>query len=145
MLVVWWTNRSSVLISVLQSAQWINSERIYPQTRVLSFTGLISVARVNEQRTTDITRVLRTLGAEICQSACGVMNEQKFISHKRSPECSMNKFRAYISTDTCFVIPRTYQCGYIYIYIYIHIYICGIGTYLSRWVCFQRLARESNK
>ena len=40
-LVVWWTNRKySVLISVLQSAQWINSERIYPQTRVSSFPGL---------------------------------------------------------------------------------------------------------
>ena len=148
MLVVWWTNRNSVLISVLQSAQWINAERIYPQTRVSSFTGLISVARVNEQRTTDITRVLRTLGAEICQSACGVMNEQKFSSHKRSPECSMNKFRAYISTDTCFVLPRTYQCGYIYIgclFGKTRLKSCGIGTYLSRWVCFQRLARESNK
>ena len=31
MLVVWWTNKKySVPISVLQSAQWINSERIYP-------------------------------------------------------------------------------------------------------------------
>ena len=30
-----WTNKKySVLISVLQSTQWINSERIYPQTRV---------------------------------------------------------------------------------------------------------------
>ena len=30
MLVVWWTNKKySVLIIVLQSAQWINSERIY--------------------------------------------------------------------------------------------------------------------
>ena len=30
-LVVWWTNKKySVLISVLQSAQWINSKRIYP-------------------------------------------------------------------------------------------------------------------
>ena len=41
MLVVWWTNRNhSVLISVLQSAEWINSERIYPRTRVSSFPGL---------------------------------------------------------------------------------------------------------
>ena len=43
MLVVWWTNKKYfVLISVLQSAQWINSERIYPQTRVSSFSGLIT-------------------------------------------------------------------------------------------------------
>ena len=33
MLVVWWTNKKySVLISVLQSAQWINSERISTDT-----------------------------------------------------------------------------------------------------------------
>ena len=32
-LVVWWMNKKYfVLISVLQSAQWINSEHIYPQT-----------------------------------------------------------------------------------------------------------------
>ena len=49
MLVVWWTNKKySVLSSVLQSAQWINLEHIYPQTRVSSFPGLINVARVNE-------------------------------------------------------------------------------------------------
>ena len=30
------------------SAEWINLERIYPQTCVSSFPGLISVARVNE-------------------------------------------------------------------------------------------------
>ena len=39
---------------------------IYPHTRVLSFPGLISVARVNEQRTTNVTRVLKAPGAEIC-------------------------------------------------------------------------------
>ena len=40
MLVVWWTNKKySVLISVLQSAQWINSEHIYPHTHVSSFPG----------------------------------------------------------------------------------------------------------
>ena len=49
MLVVWWTNKKYfVLISVLQSAQLINAERIYPQTRVSSFAGLISMAQVNE-------------------------------------------------------------------------------------------------
>ena len=49
MFVVWRTNKKySVLISVLRSAQWVNSERIYPQTRVSSFPALISMARVNE-------------------------------------------------------------------------------------------------
>ena len=39
--VVWWTNKKySVLSSVLQSAQWIYSARIYPQTHVSSFQGL---------------------------------------------------------------------------------------------------------
>ena len=38
MLVVWWTNKIySVLNSILQRAQWINSELIYPQTRVLYY------------------------------------------------------------------------------------------------------------
>ena len=45
MLVVWCTNKKhSVLISVLQGARWINSERIYPQTRVLSW-----ISHLNEQ------------------------------------------------------------------------------------------------
>ena len=80
---------------------------IYPHTRVSSFPGLISVARVNEQRTTDVTRVPKAPGAELCQNACGVANEQKiFCSHQRSP---MNKLRTYISTYTCFVLPRTHQ------------------------------------
>ena len=41
---------------------------IYPQTHVSSFPGLISVARVNEQRTTAVTRVLKAPGAELCQN-----------------------------------------------------------------------------
>ena len=70
------------------------------------------LVRVNEYRTTDATRVLKAPGAELCQNAYGVVNEQKiFCSHQCSPECSMNKFRAYISTDTCFILPRTHQCG----------------------------------
>ena len=36
---------------------------------------------------------------------------KKYCFHQCSPECSMNKFRAYLSTDTCFVLPRTHQCG----------------------------------
>ena len=85
---------------------------IYPQTRVSSSPGLINVVQVNELRTTDVTRVLKAPGTELCQNACGVVNEQKiFCSHQCSPECSMNKFRGYISTYTCFVLSRTHQCG----------------------------------
>ena len=82
---------------------------MYPQTWISSFPGLISVARVNEQRTTDITIVLKAPNAELCQNACGVVNKQKtFCPNQCSPECSINKFRAYISTDTYFVLPRTH-------------------------------------
>ena len=78
---------------------------IYPQTRVLSFPGFISVARVNEWRTSDVIGVLKAPGAELCQNACGVVNEQNiFCSQQYSSEGSMNKFRAYISTDTCFIL-----------------------------------------
>ena len=81
---------------------------IYTHTRASSFPGLSSVDWVNEQRTTDVTRVVKASGPELCQNACGVVNKQKiFCSHQCSPELSMNKFRAYV---------------YIYIYIYIHIY-----------------------
>ena len=40
---------------------------ILPHTRVSSCPGLINVARVNEQRTTDVIRVLKTPGAELSQ------------------------------------------------------------------------------
>ena len=39
---------------------------IYPQTHVSSFPVLISVARVNEYRTTDLIRVLKAPGVELC-------------------------------------------------------------------------------
>ena len=79
----------------------------YIYIRVSSFPELVGVARVNQQRTTDVTRVPKAPGAELCQNACGVANEQKiFCSHQRSP---MNKLRTYISTYTCFVLPRTHQ------------------------------------
>ena len=50
---------------------------IYLQTHVSSFLGLISMARINEQRTTDDTRVLKAPVAELCQNACGVVNKEK--------------------------------------------------------------------
>ena len=56
---------------------------------ILNFPGLIGVARVNEKRTTNVTRVLKAQGAEICQNAC-VVNEQKI--YQCSPKCSVNKY-----------------------------------------------------
>ena len=98
---------------------------IYPQTRVSSFPWLVSVARVNEQRTTGFTRVLKAPGTELCQSACGVVNEQKiFCSHQCSSEGSVNKFRAYIY----------YIIYYIYIlYILYIIYIYNIKSVRDLW------------
>ena len=43
---------------------------MYPHTRVFSCPGLISVTRANMKRTTDVTRVLKTPGAELSQNAC---------------------------------------------------------------------------
>ena len=98
----------------------------YPQTRVSSFPGLISVARVKEERTTDVTRVLKAPGSEFCQNAYGVVNEQKtFCSHQCSSECSINK-QIY-----------RYICIYVYIYyvyIYIYIYILCIHTYIYIYI-----------
>ena len=55
------------------------------------------MAQVNEWKTIDATRVLEPPRAELCQSACGVMNEQKILcSQQFFPEWLMNKFRAYI-------------------------------------------------
>ena len=43
--------------------------------------------------------MLKAPGAELYQNACGLLNEEKiFCSHQCSPEFSVNKFRAYIST-----------------------------------------------
>ena len=40
---------------------------------------------------------IKAPGAELCQNACGVVNERKtFCSHQCSPECPMNKVTAYI-------------------------------------------------
>ena len=39
----------------------------YIYIRVSSFPELVGVARVNQQRTTDVTRVLKARGAELCQ------------------------------------------------------------------------------
>ena len=41
--------------------------------------GLISVARVNEQRTIDVTKVLKTPGAELSQNACGERTKVYFV------------------------------------------------------------------
>ena len=49
---------------------------IYPKIHVASFPGLISVARVNEQRTTDVTRVLKILVLSFAKMF--VVNDQKY-------------------------------------------------------------------
>ena len=60
--------------------------------------------------------MLKAPGAELYQNACGVVNEQKkFCSHQCSPECSMNKSRAYISINE--IGNRVTLSIYIYIYI----------------------------
>ena len=52
-----------------------------------------------------------------------VVNKQKiFCSHQCSPECAMNKFRAYISSDL-YVI---------YVYIYVHIRERERGEMISK-------------
>ena len=51
----------------------------YPHTRVSSCPGLVSVARVNEYRTSDVIRVLKTPGVELSQNACGERTEKYFV------------------------------------------------------------------
>ena len=41
---------------------------IYPQARVSPCPGLISVAQINEQRTTDVTREPKAPGPELSQN-----------------------------------------------------------------------------
>ena len=87
---------------------YIHSHVLRPPQDSSVWLGLTN----REQRTSDVTRVLKAPVAELCQIACGVVKKQKiFCSHQCSPECSINKFRTYISTDTCFVLSRTRQCG----------------------------------
>ena len=47
-----------VHVGVLQGARQLGSGQAYPRKRVSSFPGLISAVRGNEQRSTDVTRVL---------------------------------------------------------------------------------------
>ena len=72
-----------------------------------------------------------------------VVNEQKIsCSHQCSPvfiSVALNKFRAYISTCTCFVLPRTHQCGlsgWLYNIMYIFkkvVYFSKMYRHNSRW------------
>ena len=52
----------------------------YPQTRVSSCPRLISVAQVNEYRTTDVSRVLKAPGVELAKTL--VAKKQVFCSHQ---------------------------------------------------------------
>ena len=82
----------------LRTYLYINTHtHTHTNTCVSFLPGLISVARVNEQRITDLTRVFKAPSPELCQNAFGVVNKQKiFCFHQCSPEYSMNKFRSYI-------------------------------------------------
>ena len=63
------------------------NKSVYPRARVSPFPGHITVARIIVEYITHITRVLKAAGAELCQNACGVVNEQKtFCSHQYSSE-----------------------------------------------------------
>ena len=76
---------------------------------------------VNENKTTNVTRVLKTPSAELSQNVFGERTRKKYfvvISVLQSPECSMNKFRA--RSD---LVCEKYIYIYIHIYIYIYIYI----------------------
>ena len=77
--------------------------------------------------------MLKAPAAELCQNACGRVNKQKiFHSRQCSPECSTNKFRAYI---------------YIYIYIEIYIYIYK-DIYIYIYACcmlFNAVGRPDNR
>ena len=80
---------------------------IYPHTRVSSFPRLISVAWVNEKRTTDVTRVLKAPVLSFAKWLVVWWKNKKYsvlisvlneCSSVFSSECSMNKFRIYIYT-----------------------------------------------
>ena len=60
---------------------------VYPHAHVSSFRGLISVAQVNKHRTTGVTRVLKAPCAELCQDACGVVNQQKIFCSYQKKYC----------------------------------------------------------
>ena len=76
------------------------NKSVYPRARVSPFPGHITVARIIVEYITHITRVLKAAGAELCQNACGVVNEQKtFCSHQYSSESRwINSERIYLQT-----------------------------------------------
>ena len=95
MLVAWSTNQNILVSSLFSRLLHELIHSVYPQTRLSSFPGIISVVWVNEQRTTDITRSIKAPGAEFCRNACVVVNEQKtFCSHQCSSECSLKKIHS---------------------------------------------------
>ena len=136
---------------------------MYRHTCVSSCPGLISVARVNEYRTTDVTRVLKTPGAELSQNACGKRTKNILFSSVFSRVLN-DKFRAYISMYTCFVlvlvlylclyiIPRCYIYARYYIYqgiiyiiskvlyicLYVHVYI------FINFICHVQMSKNMYK
>ena len=88
---------------------------IYTHTRVSFCPGLISVLGLTSKE--QLMSLECSKHQVLSLAKMLVVKEQKiFCSHQCSPEGSMNKSRVYISTYTCFVLPRTH------IYIYLDIY-----------------------
>ena len=84
-------NWDTVKIQLLYMLKYIHKHVFRPSQDSSVLLGLTSREQL----------MYKAPGAELFQNACGVVNEQKiFCSHQSSPECSINKFRAYISTDT---------------------------------------------
>ena len=119
---------------------------IYPHTRVSSCPGLISVARVSEQRTTDVTMSPECSKHQLLSLAkMLVVNDQKkyfvFIS-VFSRVCSMNKFRAHIYIYICIYIYIYYMYIYIHIYIYIYLYIYTWILSINNRAIYTRMMKK---
>ena len=77
---------------------------IYSHTCISSFPGLISVAQVNEWRTTDVTRECLKHQVLSFAKMLGVVNEQKiFCFHQCSPEyvCKISLRLNWIMWEPC--------------------------------------------
>ena len=102
------------------------------QTRFSSCSRLISVARVTEQRTTDVTRVLQAPGAELSQNACGEQTKKILFSpvfarvfndQIQSVYINRHVFRLAQDSSVCLGLPSREQlmspeCSVLYMYIY---------------------------
>ena len=111
---------------------------IYPHTRVLSFPGLISVARVNEKRTTDVTRVLKYQVLSFTKMLVVWWTNKKYsvlISVLQSAQW-INSERIY--PHTRFVLPyicMSFRIWFSFLILYIKVRMCFVRVYLL-WMRF---------